>query len=158
MSVFSFSLRRNFWPNVDIHESNKHFREHSSTENLTTKPATNNNKNAGWLHHLARHSVACFLTRGDLWLSWEAGRDVFNKYLIDGDFALNNANWMWLSGSSIMFSSYFRVYSPISFAKAGDPTGKYIRFFLPALKHFPDAYIYEPWKAPLDVQKRAGNV
>lgn len=21
----------------------------------------------GWLHHLARHAVACFLTRGDLW-------------------------------------------------------------------------------------------
>ncbi len=21
----------------------------------------------GWMHHLARHSVACFLTRGDLW-------------------------------------------------------------------------------------------
>lgn len=30
----------------------------------------------GWIHHLARHMVACFLTRGDLWQSWEAGRDV----------------------------------------------------------------------------------
>ncbi|GAA6068599.1 cryptochrome-1b isoform X2, partial [Tachysurus ichikawai] len=27
----------------------------------------------GWIHHLARHAVACFLTRGDLWLSWEEG-------------------------------------------------------------------------------------
>ena len=25
------------------------------------------------MHHLARHAVACFLTRGDLWLSWEQG-------------------------------------------------------------------------------------
>ena len=24
----------------------------------------------GWMHHLARHSVACFLTRGDLWCRW----------------------------------------------------------------------------------------
>ena len=35
----------------------------------------------GWIHHLARHAVACFLTRGDLWLSWEEGmkveKDVF---------------------------------------------------------------------------------
>jgi cryptochrome len=23
------------------------------------------------MHHLARHLVACFLTRGDLWISWE---------------------------------------------------------------------------------------
>lgn len=33
----------------------------------------------GWMHHLARHSVACFLTRGDLYCSWEAGRDVFDR-------------------------------------------------------------------------------
>jgi cryptochrome len=47
----------------------------------------------GWMHHLGRHLVACFLTRGDLWQHWEAGRDVFDKYLLDADYALNNANW-----------------------------------------------------------------
>lgn len=30
----------------------------------------------GWIHHLARHAVACFLTRGDLWISWEHGMKV----------------------------------------------------------------------------------
>ncbi len=30
----------------------------------------------GWVHHVARHAVACFLTRGDLWLSWEDGLKV----------------------------------------------------------------------------------
>lgn len=30
----------------------------------------------GWIHHLARHSVACFLTRGDLWINWEEGMKV----------------------------------------------------------------------------------
>ena len=30
----------------------------------------------GWIHHLARHSVACFLTRGHLWISWEEGMKV----------------------------------------------------------------------------------
>ncbi len=37
----------------------------------------------GWMHHLARHSVACFLTRGDLYISWEEGQAVFEEYLID---------------------------------------------------------------------------
>lgn len=37
----------------------------------------------GWCHHLARHSVACFLTRGDLYVSWERGKDVFEEHLID---------------------------------------------------------------------------
>jgi len=54
----------------------------------------------GWLHHLARHVVACFLTRGDLWVSWEEGRDWFDLCLVDADPALNAANWMWLSCSA----------------------------------------------------------
>ena len=51
----------------------------------------------GWIHHLARHSVACFLTRGDLWINWEEGVKVFDKYLLDADWSLNNGNWMWMS-------------------------------------------------------------
>ena len=30
----------------------------------------------GWIHQLARYSVACFLTRGDLWINWEEGMRV----------------------------------------------------------------------------------
>lgn len=62
----------------------------------------------GWMHHLARHSVACFLTRGDLYLSWESGAAVFDKYLLDADWAINSGNWQWLSASAF-FSQYFRV-------------------------------------------------
>ena len=32
----------------------------------------------GWIHHLARHSVACFLTRGQCFISWERGAEVFD--------------------------------------------------------------------------------
>lgn len=35
----------------------------------------------GWIHHLARHAVACFLTRGDLWISWEEGMKVIASNL-----------------------------------------------------------------------------
>jgi hypothetical protein len=30
---------------------------------------------------LRRHAVACFLTRGDLWQSWEAGAKVTVKHV-----------------------------------------------------------------------------
>ncbi|KAL4583964.1 hypothetical protein LXL04_008552 [Taraxacum kok-saghyz] len=108
----------------------------------------------GWIHHLARHSVACFLTRGDLFVHWEKGRDVFERLLIDSDWAINNGNWLWLSCSSF-FYQYNRIYSPISFGKKYDPTGAYIRHFLPVLKDMPKEYIYEPWKAPLSIQTQA---
>jgi cryptochrome len=71
--------------------------------------------------------------------------------------AVNNGNWMWLSASAF-FSQYFRVYSPATFGKQYDPQGAYIRRFVPALKNMPAKYIYEPWLAPLDVQRAAGCV
>uniref|UniRef100_A0A9I9DT15 Photolyase/cryptochrome alpha/beta domain-containing protein n=1 Tax=Cucumis melo TaxID=3656 RepID=A0A9I9DT15_CUCME len=108
----------------------------------------------GWMHHLARHCVACFLTRGDLFVHWEKGRDVFERLLIDSDWAINNANWLWLSCSSF-FYQYNRVYSPITFGKKYDPNGDFIRHFLPVLKDMPKQYIYEPWTAPLSIQKKA---
>ncbi|RNA42711.1 6-4 photolyase [Brachionus plicatilis] len=107
----------------------------------------------GWIHHLARHAVACFLTRGDLYCSWEKGQEVFEEYLLDQDWSLNAANWMWLSASAF-FHQYFRVYSPIGFGKKTDENGDYIRKYIPVLKTFPAKYIFEPWTAPLEVQKR----
>ena len=46
----------------------------------------------GWIHHIARHAVACFLTRGDLWISWEEGMkvqaDLFLRYIFLCDSSL----------------------------------------------------------------------
>lgn len=112
---------------------------------------------SGWVHHLGRHSVACFLTRGDLYISWEEGAKVFDRYLVDADWSINNFNWQWLSASAF-FHQYFRVYSPVTFGKKYDKSGKFVRHWIPALKHMPDKYIYEPWLAPLSVQKNAGCI
>jgi cryptochrome len=109
----------------------------------------------GWIHHLGRHAVACFLTRGDLWQSWEEGAKHFEAKLLDADYALNGFNWMWLSCSGF-FYQYFRCYSPVAFQKKNDPHGKYIRKFCPELKELPDKYIYEPWTAPSAVLEKAG--
>ena len=35
-------------------------------------------KQEGWIHHLARHAVACYLTRGQCYISWERGTEVFD--------------------------------------------------------------------------------
>ncbi|XP_050101182.1 cryptochrome-2 [Anopheles aquasalis] len=111
----------------------------------------------GWIHHLARHAVACFLTRGDLWISWEEGQRVFEELLLDADWALNAGNWMWLSASAF-FHQYFRVYSPVAFGKKTDPEGKYIKKYVPELARFPSGIIYEPWKANLETQKKLGCI
>ncbi|XP_028666189.2 cryptochrome circadian regulator 5 [Erpetoichthys calabaricus] len=111
----------------------------------------------GWIHHLARHAVACFLTRGDLWISWEEGQKVFEEFLLDADWSLNAGNWQWLSASAF-FYQFYRIYSPIAFGKKTDKNGDYIRKYIPILRKFPVDYIYEPWKAPRSIQERAGCI
>ncbi|XP_050456296.1 cryptochrome-1-like [Cataglyphis hispanica] len=108
----------------------------------------------GWIHHLARHAVACFLTRGDLWISWEEGMKVFDELLLDADWSVNAGMWMWLSCSSF-FQQFFHCYCPVRFGRKADPNGDYIRRYLPVLKNFPTRYIHEPWNAPLSIQHAA---
>lgn len=114
-------------------------------------------RETGWIHHLARHAVACFLTRGDLWQSWEQGAAVFEEELIDADWSINNFNWQWLSCTA-HFYQYFRCYSPISFGKKTDPNGDYIRKWLPQFRSMPARFIYEPWEAPEEVQRKCGVI
>lgn len=129
----------------------------------------------GWIHHIARHAVACFLTRGDLWISWEEGMKVFEELLLDADWSVNAGMWMWLSCSSF-FQQFFHCYCPVKFGRKADPNGDYIRRYLPVLKNMPTRYvvqitvasrnisiiicffcryIHEPWNAPESVQRSA---
>ena len=114
-------------------------------------------RETGWVHHLGRHSLACFLTRGDLWQSWEDGAAVFEELLIDADWSINNFNWQWLSCTA-HFYQYFRCYSPVAFGKKTDKNGDFIRKWLPQFKDMPAKYIYEPWEAPIALQKKCGVV
>lgn len=109
----------------------------------------------GWIHHLGRHAVACFLTRGGCYISWERGAEVFEEWLIDHETASNSGNWQWL-GCTAFFSQFFRCYSPVAFPQKWDKEGAFVRKFVPELKDMDKKWIYEPWKAPLADQKKAG--
>ncbi|KAK7936608.1 DNA photolyase [Apiospora aurea] len=112
-------------------------------------------KHDGWIHHLGRHSVACFLTRGGCYVHWERGADVFEEWLIDHEPACNAGNWQWFSCTAF-FSQYFRCYSPIAFGQKWDKEGHFVRRWVPELKGLDAKYIYEPWKAPLSALDKAG--
>jgi len=121
-------------------------------------------KATGWMHHLGRHAVSCFLTRGDLWVSWTHGRDWFDKQLLDGDWALNNGNWMQLAGVAPFSPPWFRVYSPTppvtgkQSSLNAEQSGDFVRFWIPELKKMPTRYIYNPSAAPLAVQQGANCI
>ncbi|KOS17971.1 Cryptochrome-2 [Escovopsis weberi] len=109
----------------------------------------------GWIHHLGRHSVACFLTRGGCYVDWERGAEVFADLLLDHEPACNVGNWQWLSCVAF-FTQYYRCYSPVSFGQKWDKNGDLIREYVPQLRNLDAKYIYEPWKAPSQDLKKAG--
>ncbi|KAI9679760.1 MAG: hypothetical protein M1817_004774 [Caeruleum heppii] len=112
-------------------------------------------RHEGWIHHLGRHAVASFLTRGGCYIDWERGAEVFEEWLIDHEAASNIGNWQWLSCTAF-YAMFYRVYSPVAFPQKWDKDGTFIRHFVPELKDYPVKYIYEPWKAPIADQKKAG--
>ncbi|XP_049869522.1 cryptochrome-1 isoform X2 [Pectinophora gossypiella] len=110
----------------------------------------------GWLHHAVRNTVASFLTRGTLWLSWEHGLQHFLKYLLDADWSVCAGNWMWVSSSAFeALLDSGECACPVRLGQRLDPSGEYVRRYVPELRNIPVEYIYEPWKTPLEVQERA---
>lgn len=105
----------------------------------------------GWMHNRARMIVASFLCK-DLLINWQWGEVWFNAQLVDGDLAANNGGWQWCAGCGTDAAPYFRVFNPVLQAQKFDPSGEYIRTWLPELRAVPDQYILTPWQMPPDVQ------
>ena len=109
----------------------------------------------GWMHNRARLIVGSFLTK-DLWLDWRSGEQHFMHWLIDGDMANNNGNWQWIASVGVDPAPvYRRLYNPSTQRDKFDPTGTYVRRYVPELAAVPDKYLSQPWLMPEDVQKEA---
>jgi len=108
-----------------------------------------------WMHNRARMITASFLTK-DLLLNWQEGEKWFMQHLVDGDLASNNGGWQWSTGVGTDAAPYFRIFNPILQGKKFDPTGKYIKKWVPELRNVPENYIHEPWLMPMDLQEQIG--
>jgi deoxyribodipyrimidine photo-lyase len=100
----------------------------------------------GYMHNRLRMVVASFLVK-DLGLDWRWGERYFADHLIDFDLAANNGGWQWAASSGCDAQPYFRIFNPITQSEKFDPSGKFIRRYLPELAGLPDAAIHAPWKA-----------
>ena len=111
----------------------------------------------GWAHFLARQSIAVFLTRGYLWLSWEHGLQFFQEFMLDFELPVSAVCWMQSSCSGF-FCNQIESFDPCSVGKQLDTEGAFIKTYVPELQNFPTEYVHQPWKAPLHIQKQAGCV
>ena len=97
-------------------------------------------RETGFIHNRVRMIVASFLVK-DLHLPWQWGAEWFLDQLIDGDMASNQHGWQWCAGCGTDAAPYFRVFNPITQAEKFDPSGDYIRRWIPELNDADDVYL-----------------
>jgi len=87
---------------------------------------------SGYVHNRVRMIVASFLVK-DLHLPWQWGARWFLDQLVDGDMASNQHGWQWCAGSGTDAAPYFRVFNPTAQGEKFDPSGDYVRRWVPEL-------------------------
>jgi len=100
----------------------------------------------GWMHNRVRMIVASFLTK-DLLIDWRAGERWFWDTLVDADPANNAMGWQWVAGSGADAAPYFRIFNPVLQGEKFDPSGDYVRRWIPELGALPPGHIHKPWMA-----------
>lgn len=103
----------------------------------------------GVMHNRVRMIVASFLTK-DLHLPWWRGARHFMTHLVDGDLASNQHNWQWTAGSGTDAAPYFRVFNPTRQGEKFDPTGEYVRRWVPELRSIEGARVHSLPDGPPD--------
>ena len=105
----------------------------------------------GWMHNRVRMIVGSFLVK-DLLIDWRWGERWFRHLLIDADVAQNVGNWQWVAGSGTDAAPYFRVFNPWTQSRKFDPSGTYLRRWIPELAGLEGDAIHEPsTAAPLEL-------
>lgn len=108
-------------------------------------------KQTGWMHNRARMISASFLVK-DLLIDWRWGEKWFRESLLDGDLAVNNGSWQWVAGTGTDAAPYFRIFNPILQSQKFDPSGDYIKRWVPELREMDSRRVHSPWKFDLSIK------
>jgi deoxyribodipyrimidine photo-lyase len=100
-----------------------------------------------WIHNRIRMVVASFLVK-DLHLGWKEGARHFMRRLVDGDLASNQHGWQWVAGSGTDASPFYRVFNPVKQGQKFDPSGDYVRRYVPELRAIEGVAVHTPWELP----------
>jgi deoxyribodipyrimidine photo-lyase len=100
----------------------------------------------GYMHNRARLITAHFLTR-ILEIDWRAGYRHFFALLADGDVASNAGNWQWVAGTGNN-PRPGQTMNMLRQARRFDPSGDYVRRYLPELAGLTAPDIHMPRRLP----------
>jgi len=102
-------------------------------------------RETGWLNFRMRAmlvSVAAY----PLWLHWRPVGEWLATQFLDFEPGIHWSQLQMQSGTTGINTT--RVYNPIKQAQDHDPYGKFVRRWLPHMRHVPDTWLFEPWLMP----------
>ena len=110
-------------------------------------------RETGWINFRMRAmlvSVAAY----PLWLHWQPVGHWLARQFLDYEPGIHWPQMQMQSGTTGINTT--RVYNPIKQALDHDPQGVFVRQWLPALRHVPDSWLFEPWRMSDEVQAHCG--
>lgn len=109
-------------------------------------------RETGWLNFRMRAmlvSVAAY----PLWLHWRPVGEWLATQFLDYEPGIHWSQLQMQSGTTGINTT--RVYNPIKQAQDHDFYGKFVKHWLPHMRHVPDTWLFEPWSMPAEIRKHS---
>ena len=104
----------------------------------------------GWINFRMRAMLVSFASY-QLWLDWKKTSKHLAKLFTDYEPGIHYSQFQMQSGTTGINS--IRIYNPIKQSIDQDPTGDFIKKWVPELKNVPGKLVHEPWKLTFIEQK-----
>lgn len=112
-------------------------------------------RETGWLNFRMRAMLVSVASYA-LWLHWRPVGEWLARQFVDYEPGIHWSQMQMQAGTTGINTT--RVYNPIKQARDQDPEGRFVRHWLPYMRQVPDAWLFEPWRMPDDLQRQHGLV
>ncbi len=110
-------------------------------------------RETGWVNFRMRAMIVS-VSAYPLWLHWRPVGLWLAQQFLDYEPGIHWSQMQMQSGTTGINTT--RVYNPIKQARDHDPHGVFVRRWLPYMATVPEAWLFEPWRMPAEVQERIG--